>query len=121
MNSPQNLQNSFQKFQIEQKFEEDSFILTPKAPNLRPCDSPNIEFEDFLLPEPLLGEEAFQEEDELCDEELEDFFLDEAPSQQTIGGCQPGVPEKPAEKTASVHVQKRGKVERYLNFSKKKL
>ena len=68
------------------------------------------------MPEPLLGEEAFQEEDELCDEELEDFFLDEAPSQQTIGGCQLGVPEKPAEKTASVHVQKRRKVERYLIF-----
>ena len=54
-------------------------------------------------------------------EELEDFFLDEAPSQQTIGGCQLGVPEKPAEKTASVHVQKRSKVERYLIFWKKKL
>lgn len=52
---------------------------------LRPMDSPNIEIDDFLLPEPLMGEDEFilcEEQQE--DEEFDDFFLDEEPSKEVV-------------------------------------
>jgi hypothetical protein len=80
---------------------------------LRPSDSPNIDFEDFLLPEPLLGEEAFEEEDYA--EELEDFFLEEAPSQQTIESSSGQILTRAETKNKRDQSQK-GKVERYTIF-----
>lgn len=72
-------------------------------------ESPDIEIDDFLLPEPLMGEDEFILGEEQEDEELEDFFLDEEPPKEV---CEGNLKSNQENSHKEDHSCKRGLVDR---------